>query len=207
MLPVFCDKDPFFPSFELPLELDSALLRLTSPDEHCMTLSVQNASCPVHDVDASVQFEGSWQTVDTRAGMTVRKEDYPNGAFVVLVVRGDDNECKQKASSNSHGPMARSPGDTRLKTATLSAEQQITRQEYLYATLGALAIFLGAYVVVLMISCVLCINTIRMPGSERERLIVNSTASGSVSVRDRYTIRVLIVSRQSRYDIPIQAWI
>ena len=45
----------------MPRDLDVALLKLTSSDEHCMTLSVQNLTCPVYDLDTNVLFEGMWQ--------------------------------------------------------------------------------------------------------------------------------------------------
>ena len=51
-------------------------------------------------------------------------------------------------------------------------ERKITEDEYLYATFGALAMFVAVYVFVLLISCVLCIHDIRAPHSERGRLLV-----------------------------------
>ena len=45
----------------MPADLDVALLKLTSKDERCMTLSVQNLTCPVYDLDTNVLFEGVWQ--------------------------------------------------------------------------------------------------------------------------------------------------
>ena len=45
----------------MPADLDVALLKLTSEDERCMTLSVQNLTCPVYDLDTNVLFEGVWQ--------------------------------------------------------------------------------------------------------------------------------------------------
>ena len=54
-------------------------------------------------------------------------------------------------------------------------ERKITEDEYLYATFGALAMFVAVYVFVLLISCVLCVRDIRAPPSqqsERGRLLV-----------------------------------
>ena len=45
----------------MPADLEVALLKLTSGDSRCMTLSVQNLSCPVYDLDTNVLFEGIWQ--------------------------------------------------------------------------------------------------------------------------------------------------
>ena len=52
---------PIFLRFNMPADLDVALLKLTSEDERCMTLSVQNLTCPVYDLDTNVLFEGMWQ--------------------------------------------------------------------------------------------------------------------------------------------------
>jgi hypothetical protein len=187
---VLSPSAPIYFRFLMPLELDVALLKLTSPDEHCMTLSVQNLTCPVYDLDTNVLFEGSWQTVDTKAGLSFTREEFPRGVFVVLVVKGDDMECNRKASV---GPMwARfvcgAPGSEpcRTKTASLMIERKITEEEYLLATLGAFVMFIGAYVVTFLISCVLCINTIRKPGTEMERLLPNAVAIGESATRRNY---------------------
>ena len=47
----------------MPPDLDVALLKLTSGDTRCMTLSVQNLTCPVYDLDTNVLFEGMWQVL------------------------------------------------------------------------------------------------------------------------------------------------
>ena len=53
----------------MPADLDVALLKLTSEDERCMTLSVQNLTCPVYDLDTNVLFEGVWQVNIVHGGM------------------------------------------------------------------------------------------------------------------------------------------
>ena len=52
---------PIFLRFNMPSDLNVALLKLTSGDTRCMTLSVQNLTCPIYDLDTNVLFEGMWQ--------------------------------------------------------------------------------------------------------------------------------------------------
>ena len=62
---------PIFLRFNMPPDLDVALLKLTSGDTRCMTLSVQNLTCPVYDLDTNVLFEGMWQVLIYRAGRPI----------------------------------------------------------------------------------------------------------------------------------------
>ena len=41
--------------------------------------------------------------------------------------------------------------------------KKITKQEYLYATFGALGLFLGTYILVVLVSCIMCVKTWRVP--------------------------------------------
>ena len=41
--------------------------------------------------------------------------------------------------------------------------KKITKQEYLYATFGALGLFLGTYILVVLVSCIMCVRTWRVP--------------------------------------------
>nr|CAD7413898.1 unnamed protein product [Timema poppensis] len=50
---------------------DTVLLRVDSPDDLCMTVSIQNISCPVFDLEKNVLFEGYWQSMSRRGGITL----------------------------------------------------------------------------------------------------------------------------------------
>ena len=52
---------PIFFYFKHPAEVDVALLKMTSVDSLCMTLSVQNVTCPVHDLESTVGYDGLYQ--------------------------------------------------------------------------------------------------------------------------------------------------
>ena len=57
---------PIFFQVNFPENAESLLVKMSSSDQICAILSVQNITCPVYDLDLNVQFEGSYQTADTK---------------------------------------------------------------------------------------------------------------------------------------------
>merc|ERR1719340_612461 len=88
---------PRFFQFNFPDGIDTAII--------CMTMSVQNISCPVYDLDRDVHFEGSFQTVDKKTGMSIRKDQYPNGLHIVFVVKPTDLACVNSFNLNPFTPI------------------------------------------------------------------------------------------------------
>ncbi|EGI61710.1 SID1 transmembrane family member 1, partial [Acromyrmex echinatior] len=114
-------------------ENSSVIVRVESDNDICMTVSVQNTSCPVFDLERNIEFSGHWQTVSRRGGITVPREAYPLGFFVVLVVKGEDTDCNGLSSSNL----------LRTKNVTLIVNPTITKRDYVVASVSAAAIVLG----------------------------------------------------------------
>ncbi|KAL6257470.1 hypothetical protein P5V15_011040 [Pogonomyrmex californicus] len=114
-------------------ENSSVIVRVESDNDICMTVSVQNTSCPVFDLERNIEFSGHWQTVSRRGGITVPREAYPLGFFVVLVVKGEDSDCNGLSSNN---PL-------RIKNVTLIVNPTITKRDYVIASASAVAIVLG----------------------------------------------------------------
>ena len=52
------------PTHTYKFQLKTTLVKMSSPDQYCAILSVQNITCPVYDLDLNIQFEGSYQTAD-----------------------------------------------------------------------------------------------------------------------------------------------
>ncbi len=140
------DKDAFSDT--------TALLKMTSNDDLCMVVSVQDLSCPVYDLDkpAAIFQGGLYQTADTVAGITFTRSQFPHGAFLVLVVKSDDEVCRTKAVADDFLLQSL----YRQKNVTFSIERKISEQEYLAATAGILFIFGTVYLLVLAVSCTLC---------------------------------------------------
>ncbi|KAK5644970.1 hypothetical protein RI129_006270 [Pyrocoelia pectoralis] len=77
----------------------SVVLEITSKDTTCMVVSIQNASCPVGDDIRGVAFKGIFQTVQSKGGVIIKKKDYPNGFFIVFIVKGDNTGCNEASSA------------------------------------------------------------------------------------------------------------
>ena len=55
------DVSPSAPQYFWHHPEQASLLTVKSLDNLCMTLSVQNGSCPVYDTDTNVDFDGIYQ--------------------------------------------------------------------------------------------------------------------------------------------------
>ncbi|KAK4875464.1 hypothetical protein RN001_011886 [Aquatica leii] len=78
---------------------NTVILEATSEDTTCMTISIQNASCPMSDNIKDITFNGMYQTVQTKGGIIIKQKDYPNGFFIVFLVKGDNSGCNQDSSA------------------------------------------------------------------------------------------------------------
>lgn len=155
---------PQYYYFNFPSGVDTAIISVKSPDEFCMTMSIQNITCPVYDLDRNVNFEGSYQTVDKKTGMSIRRDQYPRGLHIVFVVKPTDIACQSSymaltplvPAANCHGPC-------RNKTVEFTITKKITKNEYLAATFGAFGMFMGAYLLVVLVSCIICVRIRKVP--------------------------------------------
>ncbi|XP_057331500.1 SID1 transmembrane family member 1-like [Microplitis mediator] len=116
-------------NFSDQVESGSVLMKIESESDTCMTVSIQDATCPVFDLERNIQFSRYWQTVSQLGGITVPKEIYPNGFFVVLVLKGDDMDCVGQIGSIM-----------RYKKLKLSITPNITKKEGIKAASVALII-------------------------------------------------------------------
>ncbi|CAK9831549.1 SID1 transmembrane family member 1 [Anthophora retusa] len=138
-------SQPIYYGYTFPRDVeDSVIVHVQSNSDICMTVSIQNTSCPVFDLERNIEFSGYWQTVSRQGGIIVPKEFYPLGFFVVLVVKSDDTDC--------YG--ARSMISPRKKTLTLTINASITKQDYIIASAIALTfmfIFCTIYVISVLV--------------------------------------------------------
>ncbi|PNF38902.1 SID1 transmembrane family member 1 [Cryptotermes secundus] len=129
--------DPQFYAFSFPDDVETVLLRVDSDDDICMTVSIQNRSCPIYDLERNVQFEGYWQTMNRRGGITLTKTAFPLGFFVVFVVKGDDWDCSGYYETVTVG---------RNKSLKFSVERSITYFNYIISTVGTVVVFMLFYI-------------------------------------------------------------
>jgi hypothetical protein len=76
----------------------TAVVEITSDDDVCLTVSIQDSFCPVFDLDKDITYEGKYQTINRKGGMSIRSKEYPDGFFLVFVAKADNYECSQKHS-------------------------------------------------------------------------------------------------------------
>ena len=182
-------SSPIYFQVNLPLEVDSALIKFTSPDDICSILSVQNVTCPVYDLDLNIKFEGIYQTVNKKAGLTLTRAQYPNGFYLVFVAKTDDRSCRKYSKMPNLLGNSSETNDLGLRTKRISftISRKITNEEYLQATFGAIGLFVLFYVVVIMISCVLCIKDYRM-GVVEDQVPIVATIEVSENESQEHTV-------------------
>ncbi|XP_050440508.1 SID1 transmembrane family member 1-like [Adelges cooleyi] len=88
-------SEPVFYYYNFLQNSSMVLLHVKSEDSLCMTLSIQNATCPVFDSLETVQYDGLRQTVSKSGGIIISREEYPLGLFIVFVVHSDNSACIQ----------------------------------------------------------------------------------------------------------------
>lgn len=120
----------------------SVVLQVDSDSDLCMVVSIQNITCPVFDLERTVQFEGYRQTVTTRGGITLTRSLFPKGFYIVFVVKGDDFDCTEAPTHTS----------IREKKVTFSFKPSIGYDEYFIAAASAFFMYLSFYVVTLIVS-------------------------------------------------------
>ncbi|XP_075216788.1 SID1 transmembrane family member 2-like [Lycorma delicatula] len=158
---VLPSESQFF-GFTFPPDVSSALLRLDSNSNICMSLSVQNFSCPVYDQEDDLKYKGYWETVTTKGGMLLTREAFPQRLFVIFVVHADDKDCTGHLSGADL---------IRNKTISFSVTRNITYQDYLFAVVAVVSVFSFTYLTALFL------------------LIYCSRKSGGITFEDEASVR------------------
>nr|CAH7761580.1 unnamed protein product [Callosobruchus chinensis] len=127
---------------------ETVILEVNSDDEICMTVSIQNVSCPVFDTNQDVTFRGFYETVNKKGGITIPKYKFPYGFYVVFVAKPDDFQCTSFTGFQSSNM-------ERIKNISLIIKPSITYSEYVRAIFMTLAA-IGAFYVVFGLSYFLC---------------------------------------------------
>uniref|UniRef100_A0A1Y1KN72 SID1 transmembrane family member 1 n=1 Tax=Photinus pyralis TaxID=7054 RepID=A0A1Y1KN72_PHOPY len=133
-----------FPENRTEANYETVILEIESQDDVCMMVSVQNSSCPVHDSLHDIKFEGYWETVSRKGGITISKRNFPHGFFVVFVAMGDNSDCDG---------ITEIPKDSRAKRLNFVIKPSISYHDYVNAvgiTVGCIAL---AYFVLVTAFC------------------------------------------------------
>ncbi|KAK9297183.1 hypothetical protein QLX08_009048 [Tetragonisca angustula] len=148
-------SQPIYYGYTFPgqAESSSVIVHVQSDSDICMTFSIQNTTCPVFDLERNIQFSGYWQTVNQQGGITVPKQQYPLGFFVVLVVKSDDTDC--------YGAPSMIP--LRNKQVYLTINPSITKHDYVVAS--------GVVVSVIFTFCIAYVVSVVMLKIKKEKKI------------------------------------
>ncbi|CAG7815374.1 unnamed protein product, partial [Allacma fusca] len=92
-----------------------ALIKIHSTDSNCTVVSLQPPRCPVYASESDVQFHGRWITVTKTAGISVRRDDYPTGFYLVFVALMTNVKCEHYQGIGPPDPESSSPQSSELR--------------------------------------------------------------------------------------------
>ncbi|XP_062499505.1 SID1 transmembrane family member 1-like [Corticium candelabrum] len=108
---------------------DEVIVKVTSDDDLCAVVSVQEVLCPVRVLPSNYNYRAHYQSMMTKSALTIKKQGlYDQGAFfVVVIVLPVDTEC----SSNNIDPAsaARPPRLTNRKRQGVTDFTDYSRQK------------------------------------------------------------------------------
>nr|CAH7721468.1 unnamed protein product [Callosobruchus chinensis] len=134
---------------------DTVVVAVESGDDVCLTMSVQDAKCPVFDMYKDIKYEGVYQTINIKGAVTIRPS---GGFFVVLVAHPDDSECGQSHSALPSPLTAREKPyvDVNIETkVTILVRDGLGWKGYAKASWGTLGVLLLLAALLLGIQMVL----------------------------------------------------
>uniref|UniRef100_A0A1B6CMV4 SID1 transmembrane family member 1 n=1 Tax=Clastoptera arizonana TaxID=38151 RepID=A0A1B6CMV4_9HEMI len=123
-------SEPQYYKFIFSSQFSSATLFVESHNLVCMTLSIQNITCPVTDLQGSNNNIGMWETVSSKGGIMLTRAEYPLGFYIVFIVHSDDNACFTKSTFQ----------ENRSKTLSFRLEPSLGPDKYLIAILAVFGI-------------------------------------------------------------------
>jgi hypothetical protein len=91
---------PFAPVFfKYDMKTESSIVKFTSKDQICTTVSVQRMMCPVFDLKHTVDFAGQYQTMTKLAAISVDNPNFMHKSmYIVVSVHQNDIECCESAN-------------------------------------------------------------------------------------------------------------
>ncbi|KPJ13349.1 SID1 transmembrane family member 1 [Papilio machaon] len=136
----------------------SVRLELRSEDDVCVSVSVQNYSCPIAQSLADIGTPGLRMTMQRSAAVQLSRRQFPRGFVVVVLVQPSQAACGG-AEAETGAPadwlwadavLGAEPQATsspaRTKEFTVTIEAALTRAQYVTAIAVTAALFLAFYV-------------------------------------------------------------
>ncbi|KAG5453827.1 SID1 transmembrane member 1 [Clonorchis sinensis] len=147
---------PVYFRYRFTHPLDSVAVKVVSPDNVCMVLSLQTMQCPVSDGPDTVQNAGLYQTVTNLGVISANELQYPDGFYVVLVLKATDFACtgmeRLLPIPTAHFQRHREP-NRQNKNVTLKILPAPSRWDYIIPISGAFGFFALFYLAGMIIIC------------------------------------------------------
>uniref|UniRef100_A0A6A7G3U4 SID1 transmembrane family member 1-like n=2 Tax=Hirondellea gigas TaxID=1518452 RepID=A0A6A7G3U4_9CRUS len=135
---------PVFLQFTFPEGVDTVLVHVKSNTTICGAVTLQHKTCPVWDLEETIRYADFYQTMSMNAAITITRDQYPDGFYVVIMTLNNDREC-----SGDYQTI-----DTdRNKLLSVLVTEKITHQEFLFGILTGLLFCLISYAVVVAKWC------------------------------------------------------
>ncbi|XP_059369720.1 SID1 transmembrane family member 2-like isoform X4 [Carassius carassius] len=149
-------SQPQFFKYVFPDGVDTVIVKVNSLKNFpCSVMSIQDIQCPVYDLDNNVAFIGMYQTMTTRAAITVQRKDFPSNSFyVVVVVKTEDEACGGPLRFYPLLPDELLDAGNRSKTLDVIVSPAINSEVYVMGMLFCLGIFLSFYLLTFLVACV-----------------------------------------------------
>ncbi|KAG1927801.1 SID1 transmembrane family [Pimephales promelas] len=149
-------SQPQFFKYVFPDGVDTVIVKVNSQKNFpCSVMSIQDILCPVFDLDNNVAFIGMYQTMTTRAAITVQRKDFPSNSFyVVVVVKTEDEACGGPLRFYPLLPDELLDPGNRSKTLDVVVSPAINSEVYVMGMLFCLGIFLSFYLLTFLVACV-----------------------------------------------------
>ncbi|KAK7155945.1 hypothetical protein R3I94_006115 [Phoxinus phoxinus] len=149
-------SQPQFFKYVFPDGVDTVIVKVNSQKNFpCSVMSIQDILCPVFDLDNNVAFIGMYQTMTTRAAITVQRKDFPSNSFyVVVVVKTEDEACGGPLRFYPLLPDELLDPGNRSKTLDVIVSPAINSEVYVMGMLFCLGIFLSFYLLTFLMACV-----------------------------------------------------
>ncbi|XP_065840292.1 SID1 transmembrane family member 1-like isoform X2 [Oscarella lobularis] len=145
-------------TFNHSIDFDEILVKVSSEDVSskniCAIVSVEAGDCPVHDLPSNVRFSSAFQTMLSKAGITIEKKGlFKKGLiYIAFVVYPADLRCQSGVLDNidnEHSNVIRNAsGLSRVKSFTVTVEKALPPSSYASPIAFSVAMCLGFFLMV-----------------------------------------------------------
>ncbi|XP_045477539.1 SID1 transmembrane family member 1-like isoform X2 [Harmonia axyridis] len=126
---------------------ETVIVQITSPDDVCLAVSVQDSDCPVFDLNENIKYQGKYQSITRRGAITVDKQEFKHGFFLVFIARPNNYECNMETKKKVKSGLLRVTDKFPDRTSTVSfkVNRALSAMDYfkpMFISLGGLLIML-----------------------------------------------------------------